>query len=248
MCNRIAQFFDHAQIVRRFPGARLVNRLKLSKQYNIAPGKQVAVMTLGSPMAALNEEYVLQWNTWGFRRPPFVNSALTFTAAMEVIGKGTPNVLSGYKWRRCIVPVSGSYAWSRKGSCELPHFIQGGYDNLLLLAGLTTMVQSPQGGITPTVVLVTGPADERVEHVVGRTPVHLTEWAYLQWLHATKEEARKELETAYTYTLAAHRVTAYAVNPSHQGARCVERYVQSDRGFGWQPAFHSSGHSGLTPY
>jgi len=127
--------------------------------------------------------------------------------------------------RRCIVPVSGFYEWSRQGSKKLPHYIKG-YDQLgLLMAGLwDAWFDEGTGEEIETFTIVTTAAHSALKFLHHRQPVLLSRAEAYQWLDMTSELDLLEtlFDSHLPHALEVVPVSTHVNNARNKDERCVQ--------------------------
>jgi putative SOS response-associated peptidase YedK len=127
--------------------------------------------------------------------------------------------------RRCIVPVSGFYEWSRQGSQKLPHYIKGSGQLGLLLAGLwDAWFDDSTGEEVETFTIVTTAAHPGLKFLHHRQPVMLNPTEAHWWLDMAT--GLDQLETLFDsnlpQTLEVVPVSTYVNNARNKDERCVQ--------------------------
>lgn len=82
-----------------------------------------------------------------------------------------------FRSKRCVIPASGFYEWTRSGSVKIPHYITQKSAPLMNLAGLYEQ-WSPEeegGEIIESFTIITTEANRTVEELHDRMPAMLTD-------------------------------------------------------------------------
>jgi putative SOS response-associated peptidase YedK len=221
MCGRYAFFAPRALIERAFG---LSDAPEVEPRYNIAPTQFVPIVRVDR-----DGRRVLRMVRWGL---------VPFWARDESIGNRMINARcesldrnaafrEAFEQRRCLVPVSGFYEWSREGSVRVPHYIERSDGEPFALAGLWARWRPRAEGLQPldSCTIITTRANALVAPIHDRMPVILPQEAYGAWLDS-KEPAsavarwlRSGEATGY-----AERVVSRAVNDARsEGAELIAR-------------------------
>ena len=131
--------------------------------------------------------------------------------------------------RRCVVPVSGFYEWTKRDNRRLPFYIRTVDDTGLLLAGLWDRWRGrPEGGdggeTIESFTIVTVPVSKHLEFVHDRQPAMLARSEVEEWLdRATPRERLNDfLKPRLPDALAVIPVSTYVNNSRNQGKRCID--------------------------
>lgn len=169
---------------------------------NVAPTETVPVLRVGDDGAA--EIVPMRWWLTPFWAKELTTRYSMFNAKSETAAK-SPAFKEPFVKRRCVVPVSGFYEWSRnqsphqepagtgKGAAKTPYFMVPRDHDGLLLAGLWDRWRNRESGdeLLSFTVLTTQ-ADAALEFVHHRQPVMLSLDEARQWLDT--DIATSELE------------------------------------------------------
>lgn len=148
-------------------------------RYNVAPTQEVAVVREGADGG--NRLDLLHWGlipAWAKER----------TIAYKMINARSetllekPSFRQAYKYRRCVVPVSGFYEWRHEGKAKLPHYIRIRDGLPMLFAGLWESWKAPEGELVETFTILTTAANKLLETIHERMPVILHPAECGRWL------------------------------------------------------------------
>ncbi len=120
--------------------------------------------------------------TWNFRLSkgkPLINARLE-TVAEKGVWKGA------FAAARCIVPMRGYYEFTGEPGAKIPHFIQGGTEQLAA-AGLVAAVKVADEWVL-TAAIITRAARDASGEIHDRMPVFLAPDVYDAWLNPQKIE------------------------------------------------------------
>jgi putative SOS response-associated peptidase YedK len=172
--------------------ALLPAALGSTARYNIAPTQDLPVVTLEAG------EPVVRQLRWGL----IPHWAKDMKMAFSTLNARAEGLLEkpAYRdaWRmgqRCLVPASGWYEWQslpggRKQAC---YFHADNARNPMMLAGLWSEWQSPQGNPIRSYTIITTEALDIVAEVHDRQPRVLATRDWLPWLLADVRTARQWL-------------------------------------------------------
>jgi len=98
-----------------------------------------------------------------------------------------PSFRNSYKYRRCIIPVTGFFEWQKDGRQKIPYFICRGKDsdgefNPMLLCGLYDSWISPDGQVVETFTIITTEASGGMKSIHDRMPLILDRQNVMLWL------------------------------------------------------------------
>lgn len=136
----------------------------------------------------------------------------TFNARCETIS-AKPSFSSGFRSKRCIVPVKGFYEWQHIGNEKIPWYIYHYNNEILSLAGIyDNWIESNTGEIFSTFSIVTTEANDLMANIHNsgkRMPVILSRTAETQWINASTSEsdAVKMLIPCPSDILSAHTIS-----------------------------------------
>ena len=127
--------------------------------------------------------------------------------------------------RRCVVPISGFYEWSKDGGRKLPYYIRARDRAGLLLAGLwDRWTDRESGEVHDSFTIVTTAASPGLAFVHHRQPVMLSSERARGWLDtdASVDELAAWFEPALPHTLVAEPVSTEVNNARNKDARCAQ--------------------------
>ncbi|MFN7017170.1 MAG: SOS response-associated peptidase, partial [Fimbriimonadales bacterium] len=178
MCGRYALYADGEQLAWRF-GTPVP--FPVAPRYNIAPSQPV--LALRSHRDANTREWT--HFAWGlvphWARDPSIGNRMINARAETLREK--PAVRNAYRYRRCIIPVSGFYEWKQVGRAKQPYFVRPADDLPIGLAGLWEVWHSPDGSALETCTIITTDANAVIQPLHDRMAVVLPPEAYEQWLN-----------------------------------------------------------------
>jgi putative SOS response-associated peptidase YedK len=191
---------------------------QLAPRYNVAPSQSVAVVGLKSGGTA-GGLALMRWGPiphWASDdRGPKPKNAKSDT----VLDK--PIFRESFHSRRCLIPASGFYEWSRKGP-KRPYHIRRRDGAPIALAGLWDRWTGPDGSLLTCAILTTS-ANEVVKPLHDRMPVILEPDDFGRWLDpATPVETLTPLlRPCAADVLEAVPVVPAVNNPKNDGPECL---------------------------
>jgi len=200
MCGRLAVTVPQDAMAQLF-SAMPANNLPHVPNYNVCPTDQVHVVVSGPELrrlGAMRWGFVPQW--YGALN----DGPLLINARAETIAQ-KPAFRGACRERRCILPVSGFYEWSKdaQGS-RLPWYITRTDAQPMALAGIW---QSwGQDDPIQTCAVVTTTANGDMEPIHHRMPVILDSSDWGKWLGEEGHGAATLMRPAVHGTLRAFRV------------------------------------------
>lgn len=174
MCGRFALTLPTDAMAQLFQAAPS-NDLPSVPNYNVCPTTQVHVVSLANGTRRLGSM------RWGFL-PHWYKSPtdgpLLINARSETIAE-KPAFRAACRERRCIVPISGFYEWTRDGDVKLPWYITRRDGAPMALAGVWQAWGPDQA---PSCAVVTTAANAPMARIHHRIPVILEQADWGKWL------------------------------------------------------------------
>ena len=197
MCGRITQSLTHETLVAKYR-VRENPQLDLTPHYNGCPGHDfVAVRTEGSERRLAE----LRWGRipeWAANKP---GAKRLINARSETVHE-KPSFRSGFRERRCVIPVNGWFEWKPENGGKTPYWLRPEGSEMFSLAGIWESGGTTAGSMDTFVVLTTQAASG-IADIHHRQPVILGDEAVDEWLapgnvrEGLIETARKACEGAY---------------------------------------------------
>ncbi len=160
-----------------FPTALRQSLAAAPDRYNIAVCKPASVIMLEGREPVAKE---LQWGLI----PRWSRSAETpYTTVTARLERAASSRLFKQAWetRHCVVPLNGYYKWDRTVKPAVPHFIQAGDGQLLMVAGLWECWEKGDAPLCSFTVLTHANA-AIPPPLVADGPVFLTADRWTRWL------------------------------------------------------------------
>lgn len=190
--------------------------------FNAAPTESIVVARLGEDGAP--ELVPMRWWLTPFWAKEMSTRYSMFNAKSEKVHQ-SPAFREPFRNRRCVVPVSGFYEWSRTAGQKLPYYIRPHELPGLLLAGIWDRWRNPETEeILESFAVLTAPADEALAFVHSRQPVMLSLAEAHRWLNGDtpEDELQALMKSPLPMTLDAVPVSSYVNNARHKDARCTQ--------------------------
>lgn len=191
-------------------------------RYNIAPGQRAMVVR-----EACGGERSLAGLSWGlvpnWARDPSIGRQMINARSETVHEK--PSFRHAIKYRRCIVPASGFYEWSRIDGSKQPWYVRLKEDAPMGIAGLWESWRTPDGEVMESFCLLTTAANSLMAPIHERMPVIIPRDEFSIWLSPNLHDP---LQLSRLYepfpadALTAFRVSTLVNNPSHDAAACIQ--------------------------
>ena len=122
--------------------------------------------------------------------------------------------------RRCLVPASGFYEWTRHPFGKKPYYITSAGGSLLALAGLWEHWRMPNGETLLSFTVITGEPNAVVKPLHNRMPVILAPEDYEKWL--TDADPRDLLRPCAPEMLIAYPVGSRVNTPKNDDPDLVQ--------------------------
>lgn len=177
MCGRFTLLADAELIAEQF---ELPQVPELAPRYNIAPTQPVAAVRL-KPGNGTRELTHLHWGLIPFwSKDPKIGNRMINARSETVAEK--PAFRAAFKYRRCLVPISGFYEWQKVDGGKQPYYIHHVDNHPLAVAGLWEHWQDPNGSEIESCTLLTTRPNDLMEPLHNRMPVLVAEEDYDEWL------------------------------------------------------------------
>lgn len=227
MCGRFALFHDAAAIAAHFGVAAPEI---MASRYNIAPTQPV--MAIRRPPDSLLEKKEITHFFWGL--VPRWAKDLSYAGRMinarsETVAEKA-SYKAPYKYRRCLVPMSGFYEWQKVGKQKQPHYIGMADGGLFAAAAIWETWGSPDGSELQSVSVLTTEPNEFMKPLHNRMPVILEPADYNEWMFTdpTKVDRLTHLfRPIPSEKMTAYPVTSYVSHASNEGIECIEPMPQT---------------------
>jgi putative SOS response-associated peptidase YedK len=129
---------------------------------------------------------------------------------------------------RCMVISDGYYEWKQNSDHKTPYFIRHDDGNLLLLAGLWTIWQSPSKPML-TYTIVTTEAQKDIAHIHRRMPLILDHSNMDEWINVENDDFNiKDHAIPSKLNLDHYPVSSLVNSSSNNSKRCITPLKVSD--------------------
>ncbi len=217
MCGRFAITLPDDAMVQLFDAAP-ANNLPPVPRFNVCPTQNVATV--------VSREGTRHYGPmrWGFiprwyKQPN--DGPLLFNARSETIAE-KPAFRDAARQRRCLVPASGFYEWTKDGENRLPWFISRSDDAPMVMAGVWQVWHGPEGARQPTCAIVTCAAQGAMAGLHDRVPVILGPEDWALWLGEAGHGAARLMQPLREGALKFHRVGTEVNSNRAEGPELIE--------------------------
>lgn len=211
MCGRFTLAVATAELAGLFD-ARPANDLPPTPDYNICPTVQVNAVVAhrsGTDEAASWQGRRLVSMRWGFVPYGYASPAagpLLINARSETIAT-KPAFREAARRRRCLIPASGFYEWTRDGPKDrIPWYVYPADDgDLFAFAGIWQHYEGDEGE-QPACAIVTTCANLALSRLHHRMPVIIRRSDWGKWLGEEGRGAALLMQPALDASVRFHRV------------------------------------------
>lgn len=194
------------------------NDLPPVPNYNICPTNSVHVVRAsgeGRGLVSMRWGFIPHW----YKTP--TDGPLLINARAETIAQ-KPAFRKAARERRCILPASGYYEWSKDAEGNrLPWYYTRTDGAPVAFAGIWRSWEGEDGPIN-TCAIVTTAANALAQNVHHRMPVILEAGAWGKWLGEEGKGAATLMQPAPEDTLQVHRVSTAVNSNRAKGAELIE--------------------------
>jgi putative SOS response-associated peptidase YedK len=188
--------------------------------YNAAPTETIQVLRLDEDG---NPELVPMrwWLTPHWSKAPSTKYAM-FNARSETAAS-SPAFREPFRKRRCVVPVSGFYEWTRQNDRKLPYLLKPHEEPGLLLAGLWDRWRNPDTDeVLESFTVLTVPASPAMELIHNRQPLMLSVEEARAWMDPESEDFETLIRSDLPVPLDAVPVSTHVNNARNKDERCMD--------------------------
>lgn len=187
MCGRLHLSTDPDEIAADL-GAVAAGRT-MEPRWNVPPGAVIPIVVErledAAPSGGTRRRLPhLEFASWGLL-PRWARderlAAKTFNARSETVAE-KPTFRDAFLTRRCLVPVTGYYEWSRAEGRTQPWRMHAAAGGQLVMAGLYEWWRNPDGSWRLSTTVLTAPAMGHLAAVHHRMPVFLAAEVRAAWL------------------------------------------------------------------
>lgn len=218
MCGRYALYADGEQLAWRF-GTPVP--YPITPRYNIAPSQPILALRYNRDAKTREWTHFLWGLVPSWAQDVSIGNRMINARAETLREK--PAFRNAYRYRRCIVPVSGFYEWKKVGRTKQPYFVRPTDDLPIGLAGLWETWRSPDGSELETCTIITTDANAVIQPLHPRMAVVLLPDAYEAWLSPDTplDALDRLLLPAPDDTLIAYPVSSRVNSPAHDDPSLV---------------------------
>jgi putative SOS response-associated peptidase YedK len=220
MCGRFALVAPEMELAEHFGLSEIP---VMSPRYNIAPTQSLAAVRVAAGAGARRLAF-LRWGLVPGWAKDVTIGVKMINARCETVAE-KPAFRSAFRARRCLVPASGFFEWTREGSKKVPWFICLRQASLFAIAGLWESWKDPQGKELQSVTLLTTGAGEAMADIHERMPVILRPADYAAWLDPAQRESTPLLSLIRPWDssdLLKRRVSPVVNSALHDVPECLE--------------------------
>jgi putative SOS response-associated peptidase YedK len=188
--------------------------------YNAAPTETIQVLRLDEDG---NPELVPMrwWLTPHWSKAPSTKYAM-FNARSETAAS-SPAFREPFRKRRCVVPVSGFYEWTRQNDRKLPYLLKPHEEPGLLLAGLWDRWRNPDTDeVLESFTVLTVPASPAMELIHNRQPLMLSVEEARAWMDPESEDFETLIRSDLPVSMDAVPVSTHVNNARNKDERCMD--------------------------
>ncbi|MCE8526000.1 SOS response-associated peptidase [Ruegeria pomeroyi] len=219
MCGRIANTLPSDAMARLFQ-AQPANDLPLAPNYNICPTNPVHVVRAGPggrTLLAMRWGFLPQWYKTETDGPLLIN------ARAETLAD-KPAFRAACRQRRCLIPATGFYEWTRPGGdVRLPWYIHRRDGAPIAFAGIW-QDWGPEGARQPTCAIVTTAANNHLGKLHHRMPLILEPGDWPLWLGEAGHGAARLMHPGAEEVLDYHRVDPAVNSNRATGPELIEPF------------------------
>jgi putative SOS response-associated peptidase YedK len=187
MCGRYAVFTLSPELIEEVLGFVPIDEHGLLvPRWNVAPTQRAPVFRVAEGRRELAP---LRWGLV----PPWADDlkagARMINARAETVAT-SPAFRAAFRARRCLVPASQFYEWTKTETPKRPFLFRCGDAAAFLMAGLwETWTDKATGEVVETYTIVTTGANDAVRPVHDRMPVILARPEWTAWLDPANRDA-----------------------------------------------------------
>lgn len=188
--------------------------------FNAAPTETIQVLRLDE--AGAPELVPMRWwLTPHWSKGPTTKYAM-FNAKSET-ARTSPAFRDPFRKRRCVVPVSGFYEWTRLNQQKVPYLLKPHDDPGLLLAGLWDRWRDPETEeVLESFTVLTVPASAAMEQIHKRQPLMLSVEDARSWMDPENGEFQTLIRSELPVEMDAVPVSTYVNNARNKDDRCMD--------------------------
>ncbi|MFH7326600.1 SOS response-associated peptidase, partial [Desulfurivibrio sp. C05AmB] len=135
-----------------------------------------------------------------------------------------PAFRKALRTKRCLVPASGFFEWSKTASKKVPYYISMKEGVPMALAGIWDVWDTPDGEVLESFSILTTAANRLLQPIHDRMPVICQPADFALWLDQTvNDPARLQplLQPCPAELLQSWPVSTLVNNPRHDSEECI---------------------------
>ena len=218
MCGRYALTLPHDAMAQAFAAAP-ANDLPDGPRWNVCPTTQVPVIRAregGRALVSMRWGFLPHWYETPTDGPLLINARAETVATK-------PAFRAACRKRRCIVPATGFYEWTKDADgTRLPWYFHPTDGELIAFAGIW---QDWGPDRLPTCAIVSCAAGPTMQEVHHREPVTLAEADWALWLGETDGKAAPLMTAAPAGRLARYRVSRAVNSNRAEGPELIDPLI-----------------------
>ena len=228
MCGRFALFHDASAIAEQLGVAEPE---MYAARYNIAPTQPVMALR-AVPDSKLHKKELSHF-FWGLMprwAKDFSYAGRMINSRSETVAE-KPSFKAPFKYRRCVVPMSGFYEWQKVGKQKQPHYIGMASGDVFGVAGIWETWGSPDGSELQSISLLTTEPNDFMKPLHNRMPVILHKEDYEEWMFTDPTEVDRLTHLFRPFpseAMTAYPVTHYVGKATNEGIECIEPMPKAD--------------------
>jgi len=191
----------------------------LPPRFNIAPSQPVAVITNRDPQQ-------VDFFKWGlvpfWSKDPSIGYKMINARAETIAEK--PAFREAFKRRRCLIPATGFYEWTKSGSAKQPMYIHLRDNQVFAFAGLWETWKDENGTPLHSCTILTGEPNDLIQNFHHRMAVILHPSDYKLWLspdEMTPAELMPLLQPYPAEEMDAYEVSKIVNSPANDLRECI---------------------------
>ena len=217
MCGRFAITLPDDAMAALFE-ATPANDLPQLPNYNVCPTNQVHTITSAEGTRRLRP---MRWGFLPHWYKTTTGGPLLINARSETIAE-KPAFKSACRERRCLIPASGFYEWTKdKNENRLPWYIHSPSNDPIVFAGIFQTWDKGDDPLT-TCAIVTTAANEMMSKIHHRMPVILRKQDWPLWLGEDGKGAATLMTAAPKDALTFYRVDTEVNSNKAHGPDLIE--------------------------
>ncbi|WP_068303247.1 SOS response-associated peptidase [Pararhodobacter sp. CCB-MM2] len=217
MCGRFAITLPDDAMTRLFDAAP-ANDLPPVPRYNVCPTQPISVVISAEGQrryGPMRWGFIPRW----YKTP--TDGPLLFNARSETIAE-KPSFKEAARKRRCLIPASGFYEWTKEGETRLPWYITRSDAEPMVFAGVWQSWQGPEGARVASCAIVTAEAGPEMARLHERVPVVLEPEEWALWLGEEGHGAARLMDAPGEGALSFARVGTTVNSNRAEGPELIE--------------------------